>query len=198
MDYDMRVIVKGMKKESFKGYAWFNIGKKPKKFDTSNIEELMAPYFRYLAGQASAVFRGKFSIVPIPSSNMAVGHKGIFRSVELANMLLGKWPDAIVEPVLFWDKPKDKQHKTSGFRHPDQFQSHFRLAAKPSRPVILFDDIMTSGSQMIAAYRFLAEKDCVPVYGLIGGRSTKIQHPKMLLWSTEKLQVGPSEFGFDW
>jgi hypothetical protein len=198
MDYNARIIVKGMKREDFKGYADFKIGGVDRRFDNENIQELMPVFMGYLAKASKQLLKGQFALVPIPSSNMAVGKRGPFRTVELAEMFAKAYgADAKVEPLLAWDAPRTKRHEIAGFRHPDQFEPHLRLLGKPTRPVVLFDDVLTSGSQVIASARFLSKQGYLPRYGLVAARATKTQHDRMLAWSSEKFPLDPTPFEID-
>jgi hypothetical protein len=198
MDYNARIIVKGLKQEEFKGYADFRIGGVDRRFDGKNIEELMPIFLGHLAKNAKEFLSGTFSIVPIPNSNMALGKEGTFRTVELAKMFAKAYgSDAKVEPVLVWDKLRKKQHGAAGFRHPDQFEPHFRLAGKPTRPVVIFDDVLTSGSQLIASARFLSKEGYPPKCGLVAARATKTQHDRMIAWSTETFSLDRVAFDIE-
>lgn len=189
MDWQARAIVRGMKREKFDGYCYFRIRGQDKRFDSSNIEELIPLFFGAVARWARQEFKGQFSVVPIPNSNMTLGAKGTFRCVELANMLSEFWPEVVVEPVLRWDKPRPKQHKTPGFRRPSMFEPFLRLIGRPTRPVLLFDDLLTSGSQMIAAARVLRGHGHLPAYGLVGGQVAYQQQPRMLGWSLSAVEL---------
>lgn len=189
MDWQARAIVRGMKREKFEGYCLFRIGGQDKRFDHSNIEELIPLFLGAVARWARQAFKGQFSVVPIPNSNMALRASGNFRCVELADMLRKSWPEVVVEPILRWDKPRPKQHKTPGFRHHSMFEPFLRLNGRPTRPVLLFDDLLTSGSQMIAAARFLRGHGYLPAYGLVGGQVAYQQHPKMLGWSLGTVEL---------
>lgn len=200
MDYNARIIVKGLKKEQFKGYADFKVKGQECRFDTDNIEELIPLVMGRFAAlcKAHKFLPRLFSIVPIPNSGMAIGKSGPFRTTDLAEMFSKRFGSgAEVEPVLVWDKVRPKQHESSGFRHPDQFESHFRLISKPKHPIVIFDDVLTSGSQMIAAARFLSSKGYEVRSGIVAARATKIQHTPMLAWSTEAFPLDREGDEFD-
>jgi predicted amidophosphoribosyltransferase len=198
MDYNARIIVRGMKQEAFKGYADFRIGGVVRRFDSKNIEELMPFFMRHVARASRGFLSDEFSLIPIPNSGMAVGSRGSFRTVDLAEMFAEAYgADAKVEPFLVWDKPRKKQHSTAGFRHPDQFEPHFRLVGKPTRAVVIFDDVLTSGSQLIAAARFLTTKGFPPQCGLVAARASKTQHDPMIRWSTETFSLDRTVFDME-
>jgi adenine/guanine phosphoribosyltransferase-like PRPP-binding protein len=64
------------------------------------------------------------------------------------------------------------------------------LLGKPKHTVVLFDDVMTSGSQMTAAARLLQDAGHLPIQAMVVGRVTRMQGDKMLGWESENLQIG--------
>jgi predicted amidophosphoribosyltransferase len=141
---------------------------------------------------------GPVSIVPIPNSEMAVGARGSFKIVELAQELAkGYGKDATVVLAIRWAKPREKSHKSNEFRSPDLYQPHMRLVEKPKSPVVIFDDVLTSGSQMIAAARLLTEAGYEPKFGVVAARATKEQHDRMIDWKVEDVQVDRDEIDWD-
>jgi adenine/guanine phosphoribosyltransferase-like PRPP-binding protein len=85
---------------------------------------------------------------------------------------------------------RDPQHRGSGYRYPELFQDQMTLLRKPKHPVVLFDDVMTSGSQMTAAARLLQDAGHLPIQAMVVGRVTRTQEDKMLGWESEALQIG--------
>jgi predicted amidophosphoribosyltransferase len=190
--------VRGLKNEPFKGYSEFKVGGAVRRYDSSNIQEVIPLLMKGIGKKLTEHIQGQISIVPIPNSNMAVGATGSFRILELAKALAeGYGNDATVVPAIRWDKAREKAHKSSEFRSPDLFQPHMRLVDKPNRQVVLFDDVQTSGSQMVASARLLSEAGFEPVFGLVAARATKTQFEKMIDWKVEDLQIDRDEIDWD-
>jgi hypothetical protein len=198
-DWDTRSIVKGLKEEPFKGRFEITIKGVRRTYTTANIEQFVAILMPFLGRKLREEIDGKISIVPVPNSGMALGVKGTFRCVELAQMVAnGFGDDATVVPAIRWDEPREKAHKNKGYRHPDQFEPHMRLVKNPSDQVVLFDDVVTSGSQMIAAARFLTDKGFPPVRGLAVAHATKVQNDHPFLHKQEdELVLDREVFDFD-
>jgi hypothetical protein len=190
VDYDVRNIVKGMKKESFRGYSQFRIHGKSVIYTENNVEEVMPLLLSRVGEDMAKQIDEEVDVVPIPGSEMAVGAPGSFRIVDLATKFVsGYGAKANLVSAIRWDAPRKKAHQSHDLRSPDLFQPHMRLAEKPTRSVLLFDDVMTSGSQMVAAARFLRENGYELAAGCVVARATKTQHDKMIEWTTEDLPI---------
>ena len=100
-------------------------------------------------------------------------------------------------PAIRWDKPRDPSHTKHEYRYPDLYQPHMRLAAKPQHKVVLLDDVLTSGSQMIAATRFLISKGIQVVRGVSIARASPIQHDDTFGWKELELQIALEAFDAD-
>jgi predicted amidophosphoribosyltransferase len=129
---------------------------------------------------------------------MVIGAKGPFRTVELAKMFAkGYGPDATVVPAIRWVKQRDKSHKKKEFRSPDQFQPLMRVVETPANPVVVFDDVLTSGSQMIAATRVLQKAGCTVARGVVVARAGKEQVEKPIEWRNDTLVITEGFFDLD-
>lgn len=192
-DYDMWIVVKSLKEEDFKGYANFRIGTALKKITSSNREELVEPVVQTLAQNVRAHVSLPVSVVPIPNSGMAIGEKGTFRNEYLGTLLakhLG--PGATMVPALRWKRKRAKAHMGKEMRSPDLHEPNLVLVQKPPNPILLFDDVLTSGSQMIAAARFLTTNGYPVIFATVVARVTKEQHDAVVKWTVSSLDIGRS------
>jgi hypothetical protein len=200
VDYDSRVVVRGLKQEDFNGFLQLKIGGQIRRFDKDNVEDfikIMMPIIgRELAKDTGG---GPISIVPIPNSGMAVNYNGPFRSVELASMVAsGYGASATVCPAVRWDSPRAKAHQSNDYRHPDLYEPHMVLIEEPKSPIVLFDDVLTSGSQMIAAARMLGKKGFPPVRAVVVAKATKAQDFDQVFTRHEgALELANDPFDFD-
>lgn len=148
-----------------------------------------------MAKPLKAKVPGGGTIVPIPNSE-ATRKIDTFRTLQLAEMLAKSAGRGFtVSPCLRWRKPKDPAHKSSGYRDPDALVRKLVLTDTPQSPVILFDDVITSGSQMQASYYVLSAADRTLVFGITVGRTTRDQHRNMLRWHEEALEIESAD---DW
>lgn len=195
MDYTAWKIVKAVKGEPIKGHfeIIMSAGKQPRRFDQGNVQE----FVQELTGAIGRKLRktygdgSKISLVPIPNSDAVAPSAVACRTDELAKQIAGGFGDgAVVEPLIRWKAARSPQHKSAGRRYPDQFQEQMILLGKPKHSVVLFDDVMTSGSQLIAGARLLAEAGYQPARAIVVGRVTKTQEEKMVGWGSGELRIG--------
>lgn len=186
-DYKARVIVKSIKNEHFKGYADFKVGGRKVRIDYDNSDELVSIVGKALGKKISELDTpAKFHIVPIPNSDMFVGAKGPFRVHELAKRVTAKAPTgATCVPALRWREPKESAHAGGGTRDIEKLEALLVLEERPDGPVILLDDVLTTGSHMAAATRFLRKNGITVLSGVVVARATDDQHDKILEWCVE-------------
>jgi uracil phosphoribosyltransferase len=195
-DYDARAIVRGLKQEAFKGELRVQIKKKPHTYTSANIDEFLNIILRLIGKELTSDAPSPISIVPIPNSGMAVGEKGDFRIVKLAEIIAaGFGAGASVDPILRWNAVRQKSHKTKEFRHPAVYEPLLRVSGKPHHPVVLFDDVVTSGAQMTAAATVLRKKGFEVIRGLAIARAVSVQQPNPFLHKhTFDLEIDPVPF----
>ena len=71
-----------------------------------------------------------------------------------------------------------------------------RLADKPKNNVVIFDDVLTSGSQSVAATRFLQENGLNVVHVMTVAKAGKTQIAEPFEWRTEELQTEQTGWDF--
>jgi hypothetical protein len=196
-DYKCRNVVRGVKQEHFNGYFQVKINGVWRPFDNDNVEEFVRILIPVLGQRLKQDVAGPITIVPIPNSNLTIAASGGFRCVELANMLAkGYGQQAQVVPAIRWKNARDKAHKSNEFRSPEVYEPEMALVESPSSPVLLFDDVLTSGSQMTAAARVLTKAGFPLARGLVVARATKTQETDPFL--TKKMgELDLSEYTFD-
>lgn len=199
VDYDSRVIVRGLKDEPFNGYLDINIKGVRTRFTTENIGLLIDRLLPAIGRQLRNDIAAPISLVPIPNSGMAIGAPGPFRVVELAQKVAqGFGEGATVCAALRWDAVRPKAHQTAQYRHPGLYEPHLRLIERPAAPIVLFDDVLTSGSQMIAAARLLTKEGLAPERGLVVAHAGKVQDEAGLLAKRpDTLDLSDEPFDFD-
>lgn len=196
-DYRAHNFIKSVKGEEFRGYFDIKIGGKDRRFDNSNKEEFVPILLRAVCNEYMKRFPEKATLVPIPNSNATIANKASFRSLELARTFAGFSNGKLsVVPALRWIKAKKKAHSEGGSRDPQVHFDNLKVVEKVEGPVVVFDDVRTSGSQIIASYRRLTEAGMNVKHAFVIGKATKDQHAKMVAWSEDDLDVEPSPFDF--
>jgi hypothetical protein len=199
VDYDGRAFVRGIKKEPFNGYLEVKLNKVSRRYTKADIEHLVADILPRIGERLRKDIDGPISLVPIPNSGMAIGADGPFRAVELAGYVAkGFGKDCEVCPALRWDKQREQAHKGHEHRTPELYEPHLRVVSEPKHPFVLFDDVLTSGSQMIAAARVLTKEGFAPRRGLVIAKAIRTQEEGPLFTRREgELELESDPFDFD-
>lgn len=196
-DYTTMKIKKAVKGEEIKGYFEIRVGNQTKRFDNNNRDTFMPLLYNAIAAKLSTLIRGEFQIIPIPNKSALAKNSDDFltwtHAKGIAARLSGK-AEAI--DALRWKYAMQQAHKTGGFRDPQLYFENLVVTKKPTKPIVLFDDLITSGSQMIACTRRLAEVGVKPVIGIVVGHATKEQPENMIGWQESTVVI--EEDPVDW
>lgn len=189
-DYNASKIKKIIKGEDINGFVNVKIGGGSRRFNNTNKEDFLPAAYATMANKIAQEVEGEFSIIPIPNSVATVADREDFRTAMMARAIAERIGErASVVPALRWKAAHDPAHKIGGPRDP---QIHFANLVKVEEVegrVVLFDDVLTTGSQMIGATRRLARSAIRPELGFTICRAVKEQLPKMLGWVDTNLQV---------
>lgn len=182
-DHHARVIVKAVKGEDFNGYFDAKVEGKPVRIDQRNKDAGLDLAARVLASRLVEIVQQNVTLVPVPNSNACVGVDAPFRTLRLAEKVAEYSASlAVAKPLMLWAKAKAKQHQTSGYRQASQFIPNLVLTAIPARPIVLIDDVITSGSQMLACTYILRKAGVTVLFGMAVGRTTQVQTSQALEW----------------
>lgn len=196
-DYNALKIIRAVKGEPIKGYFEVNVGKQRKKFSQENIDEFFPSLFATLAAKLKEMVAEPIDIVPIPNSTASVGSKDQFNTLLHAQAIasrMGNGSQAVA--AVRWKHAKTPSHRGGG-RDPDVHYENLQVVTKPKRKCVLYDDVTTTGSQMIAVYRRLAECGATPELGVVVGRAVKVQKVPWLGWQNEALETVSTPFDWD-
>ncbi|HTR87148.1 MAG TPA: hypothetical protein VMI56_21880 [Reyranella sp.] len=196
-DWDAYKIIRTLKGKPFNGYFELSIGGKNKKFENSNASEFLPVLFRAVGKQLKAIVPGPFELVPIPNSSASVKSGGnSFATLKYAQAIAGVvGAQASVSPALLWKVPKTSA-RDGGSRDPQVHCANLAVVRKLTKPVVIFDDVMTSGSQMIAAHRMLRAAGAKILLGLAIGRTIHEPVKPVFKWREEEIETEsrPIEF----
>lgn len=187
-DYNARVIVKSVKGEPFKGFWDITIKDKVIRIDQNNMDAGLNLAARVVASRLVELTDGPVTLVPIPNSQACIGVKPEFRTLMLAQAIAKHSKDkAIASPAILWNAPKSKQHQGAGYRHASQFIPKLKIVKKLETQVVLIDDVITSGSQMLACTYVLRKAGYKVPFGMAVAKTTSIQTPNALEWVSNEL-----------
>jgi len=195
-DWQANKIVHAVKGDDIKGYFDIGVGGKRRTFDQKNINEFIPLLMNTVAARIGDIINGEFEIIPIPSSDATVTSKDEFRTlVHARHIAAAVGQRATALPALRWKRAKLSARR-GGSRDPQVHFENLAIVQKPTKPIVIFDDVMTTGSQMIAAARRLDAAEVDLICGVVVGRATKQQRPKMMGWATEDVPL--IERPIDW
>jgi hypothetical protein len=106
-------------------------------------------------------------IVPIPNSDGTISSRKSFRTLDLAQAISKSvGVPCTASDVIRWSQNPGMAHKGERARSAREHKDKLRMLRRTQRPIILFDDVVTSGSQMYAA-KSLLEESAMYVAGMV-------------------------------
>lgn len=172
-------MVKALKGQPFNGYFEYEIAGKLRRFDNSNVQEFVDRIPRALARMIGRQLEGPATLVPIPNAHVTIATPD-FRTLELARAVVehsGGKLKAVA--ALAFDQPQVRSHE-GGPRDPRHFEREYRIVGQVTGPIVLLDDVCTSGGHMIGAHWVLHDPPTrLVVLACSFGRTTREQiiHP---------------------
>ncbi|RVG92107.1 phosphoribosyltransferase [Sinorhizobium meliloti] len=95
-------------------------------------------------------------IVPVPNSSAIASNRKSFKTLEIATRvaaLVGAPCSAL--DLLRWKLPVGMAHKGERTRSVDAHKGQMKVMSTTNLPIVIFDDVVTSGSQLCAAQALL-------------------------------------------
>jgi hypothetical protein len=97
-------------------------------------------------------------IVPVPNGDGVLGQDNKFRTLQIAQAIAANGVVGTVAlDLLRWNEPVGKAHLNQRARNVDDHLQALRITGKTELPIVLFDDVLTTGSQMTASVLKLRE-----------------------------------------
>jgi orotate phosphoribosyltransferase len=189
-DYNTNKVVKSLKGETIKGYSNIVIGGVSFRLTDSNKDEFLRRLWVRVGQVLNEHLATQTAIVPIPNSDGIVGAAATYRTLVFANAIAAASSKKVVAvDALRWKAVAASVHKQGGFRAPEPRYENLEVIQCPKLPIILFDDVITSGSSFIAAYWRLDEAGNAPKEGFVIARRTALQEPKMFIDEQKELEI---------
>jgi predicted amidophosphoribosyltransferase len=167
-------MVKALKGDPIKGYVEANIKGKNVRFNQSNAADFVKRIPPTLAKLIKRHVEGPATIVPIPNSHVVSVDAPDFKTLDLANAVAaasgGQFTTA---PALVFREPQAKSRGGGGTRDPYILEEEYRIAEDVQGPIVLLDDVCTSGGHLIGARWKLETPDREIVLACAFGRATK-------------------------
>lgn len=202
--FDAYVFIKAIKREDFNGHLRVkdNKGRLRRLFqkDSAVIAKLALTIIG--KNHIPKIVDQHIELIPIPNSDMTPQSGDDHTIIKAASLLIDGYNksdpkhEILLNTGLRWTEAKDPAHKTGGVRSMSQHEGKFSLTAKVKKPIILFDDVYTSGSQAKAACKFLTELGH-DVSGVITlAKTTNTPKEKAYKWRKDTCEY--DEAPFDW
>jgi hypothetical protein len=193
-DFNVRNLVKALKGETFRGYSNLQFERKNYTFTAADT----APAYGIWSAWAASVLRdlklGKVTLVPVPSSGQ-VKYGQDTCPVRMANSVATLDPKlASVGHFLRHKTAQQRAHKEGGSRNQAVIEAALDCkVTDKSRPVVLIDDVKTTGSHLLAAARTLREHGVTVEHAMVAGRAVWQAVPEPYKVAPEDLEENPFE-----
>lgn len=203
--FDAYVFIKAVKQEEFKGHLRFKrkngtIGKFHHK-DSAKISNIA---LRVVGENClPKIMDQKAELIPIPNSDMTATSGDSHKIITAAQQLVGAYMSTDpkhklkLNSGLRWTSKKKPSHKTPGIRSMSQYEGRLDLITEIKKPIILFDDVYTSGSQAKAACKFLTDAGHTVLGVLTLAKTTHTPADKAYKWREDVCEYDDSPFDWD-
>jgi len=193
-DYDVRNLVKSLKGEPFKGYTNFKLGGKWYQITANDS----GPAYILWSNWAGVRLRddlklGKVTLVPVPSSSQTAFGQDTC-PVRMATSIATLAPTlAAVGNFLRHKTKQPKAHSEGGTRDPDRIEPTLACNVTDKKlPVVLIDDVKTTGGHLIACARLLRKNGVKVEHVLVAGRAVWEAVPDPYKVSPEDIEAVPT------
>jgi len=169
-------MVKALKGDPIKGYFSTIVGGKTVQFSQSNVADFLMRIPAALAKVLAREVDEPATLVPIPNSHVTGADAANFRTFDLAKSVAAESGGKLTAVSALVFKEAQQKSRTGGPRSADHFEQAYRVACEVNGPIVLIDDVCTSGGHLIGAYRKLnspSKRDVL--LACAWGRSTREQ-----------------------
>jgi len=182
-------MVKALKGDPINGYFDLTIKGSKRRFTQQNVAEFVAIIPEVLAQVILSKTEGSATLVPIPNSQVTHLDIAGFRTLYLARGISDHSRGRLTAiPALVFATPQTSARK-GGTRNKTHIEGAYRIVQDVRGPVVLVDDVCTTGNHFVAAAWKLEPLNCQVVLACAMGRSTKEQLAKPLELREEELSL---------
>lgn len=151
----MKKVVKG---EALNGRFMFPINGLSTRIDGNNVIQFHREINQLFGTRISADHPYPVRIVPVPNGDGVVGQNNSFRTLQIASAVAAKgFPGSEATDMLRWYEEMGKAHLNQRARMVDNHVNALRMTCGCDKPIVLFDDFVTTGSQLAASKVKLTE-----------------------------------------
>lgn len=189
-DHRATKMVKAIKGDPINGWFHSYVGGQRRVYDQNNVQDFVSRIPPALAKNILRHHDGEGTIVPIPNSHVVSPTTPGFKTHDLAKEVAKASGGKLkVAPALVFHEVQ-KKSREGGPRHASHFEAAYKIQQRPKGPIILLDDVCTTGGHIVAAHWLLhREEDSPVVLACTFGRTTKQQHDEPIGLRAEDLDV---------
>lgn len=187
-DHKVNKLVKLLKKHHFNGHVDVSYGGRiyPTRSDERGYALGLKKAARTLHQRIVEFTNIDVDVVPIPNSVATIDYNEEYRTLELARAIAGGSPDRIfVSDAIRWRNARDPSHAGGAVRDPQRHIFNMALVQPTTRPVVIVDDVLTTGSQMKAACKLLTDNGASVLGGVTYSRTVNDQSEPPIRWGSE-------------
>ncbi|WJR74939.1 phosphoribosyltransferase [Bradyrhizobium sp. NP1] len=174
-DHRATKMVKAVKGDPIKGWFHSYVGGQRRVYDQNNVQDFVSRIPPALAKNILRHHEGAATIVPIPNSHVTSATTPNFKTLEFAQKIAEQSGGQFkVSQALVFHEPQ-KKSREGGPRQASHFLKAYKVLERPKGPIILFDDVCTTGGHLAAAHSLLHDEDSPVVLACAFGRTTKKQ-----------------------
>lgn len=141
-----------VKAEQLNGSFNFWINGVYTKINKNNVGLFQHEINRLFAAQIMAHYPYPVALVPIPNGDGVIGQNNVFRTLRIAKTIVNRMANgSVCLDMLRWNALVGKSHLNQRARRIDDHLAAFRVNGATNLPIVIFDDFLTTGSQMAAA-----------------------------------------------
>lgn len=189
-DYDAMKVVHCLKGKPIKGYVTIRVGDKVQSFTEAETPQLLEILARTLAVRINSLSLERVQIVPVPNSS-AIGNISTYRLLNFAHKVAARVPASVLVDAFRWRGASTASHK-GGTRNSLVLRANLALIQKPGPdPILLLDDVLTTGGHMAACYMMLKGVGRVPICGVTLARVHWEYSEPRFGWRVEELAMPP-------
>ena len=172
-DWSAIKMVKALKGDPINGYFELSVEGVNRRFDKNNVGEFLDVLPRAMAGAILPRIEGTATLVPIPNAHVVRPDEPNFPTLKLAQGIAAASGGRLKAAVaLVFKEPQEKARK-GGPRGASHLQDAYQIIGNVEGPIILVDDVCTSGGHLKAAYRKLASPRRSIILACTVGRTTR-------------------------
>ncbi|WP_187967890.1 hypothetical protein [Aquibium microcysteis] len=144
-------IIKGEPLSDRAHFSWKVRDGQTYRIDAATRSTFESDIFSRVAEHMVAAGLGGATIVPVPNGDGVVGELNEFRTLQLAQAIAARSPHLSAFDALRWQEQMGKAHRNERRRNVETHIGMLRVNPKSPKDVVVFDDVLTSGSQLCAA-----------------------------------------------